>query len=72
MHPCRCPDDQEGAPGGTGPRRQRCVPEPTEQLPGALLGAALVGVLLAAAAGAFLVQWAADRAKIAEVMRLAD
>jgi putative ABC transport system permease protein len=47
-------------------------PAPGLALPGALLGATLVGVLLAAAAGAYLVQRAADRAKVAEVMRLAD
>jgi putative ABC transport system permease protein len=47
-------------------------PAPGLVLPGALLGATLLGVLLAAAAGAFLVQRAADRAKVAEVMRLAD
>jgi putative ABC transport system permease protein len=47
-------------------------PAPGLALPGALLGATLVGVLLAAAAGAFLVQRAADRAKVAEVMRLAN
>jgi putative ABC transport system permease protein len=41
------------------------------QLPGVLLGAALGCVLLAALAGAVLVQRAADRAKVAEVMRLA-
>jgi putative ABC transport system permease protein len=46
-------------------------PAPGLALPGALLGATLLGVLLAAAAGAFLVQRAADRAKVAEVMRLA-
>jgi putative ABC transport system permease protein len=46
-------------------------PTPRLQLPGVLLGATLLGVLLAALAGAFLVQRAADRANVAEVMRLA-
>jgi putative ABC transport system permease protein len=46
-------------------------PTPQLQLPGVLLGATLLGVLLAALAGAFLVQRAADRADVAEVMRLA-
>jgi putative ABC transport system permease protein len=46
-------------------------PTPQLQLPGVLLGATLLGVLLAALAGAFLVQRAADRANVAEVMRLA-
>jgi putative ABC transport system permease protein len=46
-------------------------PTPWLQLPGVLLGATLLGVLLAALAGAFLVQRAADRANVAEVMRLA-
>ena len=46
-------------------------PTPQLQLPGVLLGATLLGALLAALAGAFLVQRAADRANVAEVMRLA-
>jgi putative ABC transport system permease protein len=46
-------------------------PDPGLALPGAVLGATLLGVLLAAGAGAFLVQRAADRANVAEVMRLA-
>jgi putative ABC transport system permease protein len=46
-------------------------PAPGLELPAAVLGAALLGVLLAALAGAFLVQRAADRANVAEVMRLA-
>jgi putative ABC transport system permease protein len=46
-------------------------PAPRLQLPGVLLGATLLGVLLAALTGAFLVQRAADRANVAEVMRLA-
>jgi hypothetical protein len=41
------------------------------ELPGLVLGATLACVLLAALAGAVLVQRAADRAKVAEVMRLA-
>jgi putative ABC transport system permease protein len=45
-------------------------PGPTLELPAAVLGASLLGVFLAAAAGAFLVQRAADRANVAEVMRL--
>jgi putative ABC transport system permease protein len=46
-------------------------PGPALELPGAVLGASLLGILLAAVAGAFLVQRAADRANVAEVMRLA-
>jgi hypothetical protein len=41
------------------------------QLPGAMLGLTLLGVAVAALAGALLVQRGADRAKVAEVMRLA-
>ena len=41
------------------------------ELPGPVLGGTLGCVLLAALAGAVLVQRAADRAKVAEVMRLA-
>ena len=41
------------------------------ELPEAVLAATLAGVLLAALAGAVLVQRAADRANVAEVMRLA-
>jgi putative ABC transport system permease protein len=41
------------------------------QLPGAVLGLTLVGVAAAALAGALLVQRGADRANVAEVMRLA-
>jgi putative ABC transport system permease protein len=41
------------------------------RLPGAALGLTLVGVALAALAGALLVQRGADRANVAEVMRLA-
>ncbi|HET9290374.1 MAG TPA: FtsX-like permease family protein, partial [Actinomycetes bacterium] len=41
------------------------------ELPGAVLAGTLGCVLLAALAGAVLVQRAADRAKVAEVMRLA-
>jgi putative ABC transport system permease protein len=41
------------------------------ELPGAVLGGTLLGILLAALAGALLVQRAADRASVAEVMRLA-
>ena len=41
------------------------------ELPGLVLGATLACVLLAALVGAVLVQRAADRAKVAEVMRLA-
>jgi putative ABC transport system permease protein len=41
------------------------------QLPGAVLGLTLLGVAVAALAGALLVQRGADRAKVAEVMRLA-
>jgi putative ABC transport system permease protein len=41
------------------------------ELPGPLLAGTLLGILLAAMAGAVLVQWAADRADVAEVMRLA-
>jgi putative ABC transport system permease protein len=41
------------------------------ELPGAVLGGTLLGILLAALAGALLVQRAADRANVAEVMRLA-
>jgi putative ABC transport system permease protein len=40
-------------------------------LPGAVLGLTLLGVALAAVAGALLVQRGADRANVAEVMRLA-
>ena len=46
-------------------------PGPTLELPVVVLGAGLLGVLLAATAGAFLVQRAADQANVAEVMRLA-
>jgi putative ABC transport system permease protein len=46
-------------------------PDPGLDLPGAVLGASLAGILLAAVAGAFLAQRAADRANVAEVMRLA-
>jgi len=46
-------------------------PTPRLQVPGVLLGATLLGVLLVALAGASLVQRAADRANVAEVMRLA-
>jgi putative ABC transport system permease protein len=46
-------------------------PGPALELPGAVIGASLLGILLAAVAGAFLVQRAADRANVAEVMRLA-
>jgi putative ABC transport system permease protein len=42
------------------------------ELPGPVLAGTLGCVLLAALAGAVLVQRAADRAKVAEVMRLAD
>ena len=41
------------------------------ELPGPVLAGTLGCVLLAALAGAVLVQRAADRAKVAEVMRLA-
>jgi putative ABC transport system permease protein len=41
------------------------------RLPGALLGLTLLGVAAAAVAGAVLVQRGADRANVAEVMRLA-
>ena len=41
------------------------------QLPGAMLGLTLLGVAVAALAGALLVQRGADRANVAEVMRLA-
>jgi putative ABC transport system permease protein len=41
------------------------------RLPGAVLGLTLVGTAVAALAGALLVQRGADRANIAEVMRLA-
>jgi putative ABC transport system permease protein len=47
------------------------LPPTPRLLPGVLLGATLLGVLLAALTGAFLVQRAADRANVAEVMRLA-
>jgi putative ABC transport system permease protein len=46
-------------------------PTPQLQFPGVLLGATLLGILLVALAGASLVQRAADRANVAEVMRLA-
>jgi hypothetical protein len=46
-------------------------PEPVLRLPLPLFGQVLLAVLVVAFAGAALVQWRADRANVAEVMRLA-
>ncbi len=46
-------------------------PEPVLRLPMLLFGQVLLAVLVVAFAGAALVQWRADRANVAEVMRLA-
>jgi len=46
-------------------------PEPVLRLPMPLFGQVLLSVLAVALAGAALVQWRADRANVAEVMRLA-
>ncbi len=46
-------------------------PEPVLRLPMPLFGQVLLAIPVVAFAGAALVQWRADRANVAEVMRLA-
>jgi putative ABC transport system permease protein len=48
------------------------LPHPTVSVPWTVIGAAAVAIVLAAALGAWGVQRAVDRAKVAEVIRLVD